>query len=82
MNFAVKQEGLEAQLLGAVVDKEQPELGRMASELTIRMATGKNKLVALEDTILRLLSESTGSLLDDMDLVNTLQDSKVLYATL
>ena len=55
VNFAVKQEGLEAQLLGAVVDKEQPELGRMASELTIRMATGKNKLVALEDTILRLL---------------------------
>lgn len=31
----------------------------------------------LEDTILRLLSESTGSLLDDIELVNTLQQSKV-----
>lgn len=42
------------------------------------MATGKKKLADLEDEILRLLSESTGSLLDDMNLVNTLQDSKTI----
>ena len=32
----------------------------------------------LEDEILRLLAESKGSLLDDIDLINTLQDSKVV----
>lgn len=42
------------------------------------MATGKKKIADLEDEILRLLSESTGSLLDDMHLVNTLQDSKTI----
>lgn len=42
------------------------------------MAAGKKKIADLEDEILRLLSESTGSLLDDMNLVNTLQDSKTI----
>jgi dynein heavy chain len=77
VNFSVKQEGLEAQLLGAVVRAEQPELEEESARLTIRVSMGKNKLVALEDTILRLLSESTGSLLDDLDLIKTLQQSKV-----
>lgn len=43
-----------------------------------QVATGKKKIADLEDKILRLLSESTGSLLDDMHLVNTLQDSKTI----
>lgn len=43
-----------------------------------QVATGKKKIADLEDEILRLLSESTGSLLDDMHLVNTLQDSKTI----
>lgn len=44
----------------------------------LQVATGKKKIADLEDEILRLLSESTGSLLDDMNLVNTLQDSKTI----
>ena len=77
VNFSVKQEGLEAQLLGEVVKAEQPSLEEQAAKLTVRVALGKNKLVALEDTILRLLSESKGSLLEDLALIKTLQDSKV-----
>mmetsp|Transcript_18885 Transcript_18885/g.22437 ORF Transcript_18885/g.22437 Transcript_18885/m.22437 type:complete len:4042 (-) Transcript_18885:161-12286(-) len=77
VNFSVKQEGLEAQLLGEVVKAEQPMLEEQAAALTVRVSIGKNKLVALEDTILRLLSDSTGSLLDDLDLIKTLQASKV-----
>lgn len=77
VNFAVKQQGLEAQLLGIVVQKEQPALEKQKSELVIRVAAGKRKLVDLENLILRLLSESTGSLLDDEALVKTLQQSKV-----
>ena len=77
VNFAVKKDGLEAQLLGIVVQIEEPELEKQKSELTIRVAAGKRQLVDLEDRILRLLSEATGSLLDDEGLVNALQQSKV-----
>merc|ERR1719181_7097 len=76
INFAVKQQGLEAQLLGYVVQKEQPSLESQKAELTMRVAKGKKTLVDLEDEILRLLSETKGSLLDDENLVNTLQTSK------
>ena len=41
INFAVKQQGLEAQLLGLVVQKEQPALETQKSELTLRVAAGK-----------------------------------------
>ncbi|XP_048885226.1 dynein axonemal heavy chain 2 [Brienomyrus brachyistius] len=77
VNFAVKEQGLEAQLLGIVVRKERPELEEQKDSLVISIASGKRKLQELEDEILRLLNEATGSLLDDVHLVNTLQTSKV-----
>ncbi|TRY86535.1 hypothetical protein DNTS_031645, partial [Danionella cerebrum] len=77
VNFAVKEQGLEAQLLGIVVRKERPELEEQKDSLVINIASGKRKLQELEDEILRLLNEATGSLLDDVQLVNTLQTSKV-----
>ena len=43
----------------------------------MRVAAGKKKLVDLEDEILRLLSETEGSLLDNESLVDTLQQSKI-----
>ncbi|XP_033636218.1 dynein heavy chain 2, axonemal-like isoform X2 [Asterias rubens] len=75
-NFAVKEQGLEAQLLGIVVRKERPELEEQKDALVMNIAAGKKKLVELEDEILRLLNEAQGSLLDDEQLVNTLQTSK------
>ncbi|OON14263.1 ATPase family protein [Opisthorchis viverrini] len=77
VNFAVKQQGLEAQLLGIVVRKERPELEEQKDNLVIGIAAGKRKLTELEDEILRLLNEAQGSLLDDEQLVNTLQTSKI-----
>uniref|UniRef100_A0A8C8SM12 Dynein axonemal heavy chain 2 n=1 Tax=Pelusios castaneus TaxID=367368 RepID=A0A8C8SM12_9SAUR len=77
VNFAVKEQGLEAQLLGTVVRKERPELEEQKDSLVLNIAAGKRKLKELEDEILRLLNEATGSLLDDVQLVNTLQTSKV-----
>merc|ERR1711968_384505 len=78
VNFSIKQDGLEQQLLGTVVHLEQPKLEEQKNELVVRVAAGKRKLVDLENEILRLLSESTGSLLDDEELVNTLQQSKTI----
>ena len=69
----MKQQGLEAQLLGIVVQKEQPTLERQKADLTLRVAAGKQKLVDLEDEILRLLSEAEGSLLENETLVDTIK---------
>merc|ERR1719247_2662319 len=71
VNFIVVLEGLTDQLLGVVVQLEEQN-----QELVIKISTGKNKLVELENEILRLLAESQGSLLDDINLINTLAVSK------
>ncbi|XP_048588102.1 dynein axonemal heavy chain 2 isoform X2 [Nematostella vectensis] len=76
VNFAVKEQGLEAQLLGIVVRRERPELEEQKDALVINIAAGKKKLEELEDEILRLLQTAQGSLLDDEQLVNTLNSSK------
>ncbi|XP_075914114.1 dynein axonemal heavy chain 2-like [Petromyzon marinus] len=77
VNFAVKEQGLEAQLLAIVVRREKPDLEEQKDSLVLAIAAGKSKLQELEDEILRLLNESQGSLLDDPQLVNALQASKV-----
>jgi dynein heavy chain len=76
VNFAVTEIGLEEQLLALVVNEEEPDLESRKSELVIKLANGKRNLVELEDSILLLLSESSGSLIDDINLIDTLQSSK------
>jgi dynein heavy chain len=76
VNFSVKEEGLEAQLLGIVVQKEEPALEVQKSKLVVEVASGKRKIIELEDLILQMLSETQGSLLEDENLVITLQESK------
>eukprot|EP00842_Homolaphlyctis_polyrhiza_P003901 jgi/Hompol1/4511/HPOL_003669-RA len=76
VNFAVKEKGLEDQLLGIIVRREKPELEEQKNALVSNVAAAKKKLVELEDEILHLLSTAQGSLLDDEKLVNTLQSSK------
>ena len=44
------------------------------------MAADKKQLQDIEDKILKLLSESTGDILDDEELINTLADSKTTSA--
>ena len=80
INFSVKQKGLEDQLLGIVVNHEEPSLENQKSDLTLRISAGNKKLIELEDQILRKLADSKGSLLDDVELVHTLQVSKVTAA--
>lgn len=76
VNFAVKEQGLEAQLLGIVVRKEKPQLEEQKDSLVRTISTGKRTLIDLENELLRLLNESRGSLLEDAELFNTLQTSK------
>jgi dynein heavy chain len=76
INFTVTMEGLEEQLLSEVVSKEIPEVLQKRTELMLQMADDKKTLTQLEETILRLLSESTGNILDDEVLIRTLAESK------
>jgi len=78
VNFIVVQEGLTDQLLGVVVMMEEPRLEDQKNDLVVTVANGKNRLVELESEILRLLAETKGSLLDDLSLIDTLQESKVI----
>lgn len=45
----------------------------------LQVAAGKRTQVELEDTILQLLSTATGSLLDNVELINTLDQSKTTW---
>lgn len=76
VNFAVKEQGLEAQLLGIVVRKERPQLEEQKDTLVMTIAKGKRTLIDLENELLRLLNETRGSLLEDAELFNTLKTSK------
>jgi dynein heavy chain len=76
INFTVTFEGLEEQLLSEVVSKEIPEVLQKRTELMLQMADDKKTLQSLEEQILKLLSESTGNILDDEVLIKTLAESK------
>lgn len=56
INFAVKEQGLEAQLLGIVVRNEKAELEEEKDRLVLSIAANKNKLNELEDQILRSIT--------------------------
>ncbi len=47
------------------------------NQLVVESAESKAQLKEVEDRILRMLSESTGNILDDEELINTLANSKV-----
>ena len=76
INFSITEEGLEDQLLALVVNAEEPDLEFRKGDVATKLAEGKRKLRQLEDEILILLSESNGNLIDDTDLISTLQSSK------
>jgi dynein heavy chain len=45
VNFAVKESGLEAQLLAAVVRAERPDLDKQKNDLVLKVAAGKRTQV-------------------------------------
>lgn len=60
-----------------VVSLERPDLEQQRNQLITKINTDKNQLKAIEDRILKLLFESEGNILDNEELINTLNDSKV-----
>lgn len=78
INFCLACQGLEEQLLGIVVAKERPDLQELRLKVIFESAQNKKTLKALEDNILKTLSNSQGDILDDKNAIQILDDSKVL----
>jgi len=76
INYSVTEEGLQAQLLNVVVGFETPELEKQRIELVQNMSEQKSVLKGLEDMLLRELANSTGNILDNDDLIATLEEAK------
>jgi len=76
VNFTVVESGLEEQCLGLVIKSEMPSLETQKNEKLNMIASGKEKILELEDKILMRLVESDGNLLEDETLVKTLGLSK------
>lgn len=53
VNFSVKEEGLEDQLLGIIIKKERPSLEEQKNNLVVEISKNKKVLQELEDEILR-----------------------------
>ncbi|KIZ07415.1 Dynein heavy chain 17, axonemal [Monoraphidium neglectum] len=78
LNFSTTPEGLEDQLLQVLVAAERPDLEEEKNRLILAGAANKRRLKETEDEILRVLSSSSGNILEDEAAVNVLQASKVL----
>ena len=76
INFSVNMDGLRQQLLNEVVGFEKEEEEKRFKKLVIDMSNNKKELKDNEQLLLDKLSNVQGSLLEDTELIKTLQDSK------
>ncbi|XP_077995609.1 dynein axonemal heavy chain 10-like isoform X2 [Glandiceps talaboti] len=76
INYTVTLKGLEDQLLSVIVGFERKELEEQRERLIQETSENKKLLKDLEDSLLRELATSTGNMLDNVELVQTLEDTK------
>merc|ERR1711871_1941824 len=76
INYSVTQDGLANQLLDNVVKHERPDLEEKYTALVQEMSANANILVQLEDTLLKELANSSGNILDNEELIATLDETK------
>ncbi|XP_036352277.2 dynein axonemal heavy chain 10 [Ochotona princeps] len=76
INYTVTLKGLEDQLLSVLVSHERHELEQQREHLIQETSDNKNLLRDLEDSLLRELATSTGNMLDNAELVYTLEETK------
>jgi dynein heavy chain, axonemal len=82
INFTVTPAGLEEQLLAEVVRQERPELEEQRARLITSIAADQRQLQDLEDKTLRLLRECEGNILDDQQLLTTLNSAQLTSAAI
>ncbi|KAK9866454.1 hypothetical protein WJX84_011662 [Apatococcus fuscideae] len=76
VNFCVTEVGLEEQLLAQVVAHERPDLQAQAAELVRQLGEYTITLKELEDNLLARLANSQGDILEDIELIENLEETK------
>jgi dynein heavy chain, axonemal len=76
IDFTVTREGLEEQLLADIVGCERASLQQHSDRCVVSIAAHREEIAALEAQVLQQLSDATGDVLDNVDLVHALQTSK------
>jgi dynein heavy chain len=76
IDFTVTQKGLEEQLLGKVIGKEQKALEEQLSDILQGVVANTKSLKDLDASLLQRLSENSGNLLDDDELIAVLEKTK------
>ena len=76
VNFCVTEKGLEDQLLAQVVEHERPDLQEQAQNLVKQLGQFTITLKGLEDNLLTRLANSQGDILEDIELIENLEETK------
>ncbi|XP_076108254.1 dynein axonemal heavy chain 10-like isoform X2 [Mytilus galloprovincialis] len=76
INYTVTLKGLEDQLLSVIVKFERRELEEQRERLIQETSDNKKLLKDLEDALLRELAQSQGNMLDNSELIQTLEETK------
>ncbi|CAF4829118.1 unnamed protein product [Rotaria sp. Silwood1] len=76
INYTVTLKGLEEQLLSSLVKIERRELEEMRETLIQEIFENQQQQKLLEDSLLRELTTSTGNILDNTELIETLENTK------
>ena len=76
VNFCVTEKGLEDQLLALVVEKERPDLQEQSATLVRQLGEYTITLKELEDNLLFRLANSQGDILEDIELIENLEETK------
>jgi dynein heavy chain 2 len=76
VNFTVTKSGLEGKLLSIIINIEQPELEEKKQKLLENEESLKMQLSDLERTLLEELASSTGNILENRVLIESLNQTK------
>jgi dynein heavy chain len=77
LNFAITPRGLQEQLLGVAIAEELPEIQEQKELLVVNNAKMNKQLDDIEDRILFLLENCKGNILDDVEIIETLDQAKI-----
>ena len=76
VDFTVTQLGLEEQMLGRVINHEQSTLEEQLNEVLTSVNLNKKILLQLDNELLSRLTANEGNLLDDVELIGVLAETK------
>jgi len=82
VNFTVTRAGLEGQLLGVTLQYEKPELEHRKSELLQKEEALKVEVSNLEKRLLEQLADSSGNILENEPLIQSLEQTKAAATTI